>query len=161
MKTFFTAVRAFLYMMGFVFVWGWVALQVRRFDPIAGVAIPSWMVVAGGILMSAGGVLGLVSVGVFVVRGKGTAAPFDAPREFVAVGPYRYVRNPMYIGGLIMLVGLGLFELSIAMVTFSAIWFLAAHCFVVFYEERTLERRFGESYLAYKKQLNRWLPKIV
>ena len=161
MKTFATTVRAFLYMTGFVFVWGWVALQIRRFDPIVGGTLPSWMVVAGGIFMIAGGILALVCIGVFVIHGKGTAAPFDAPREFVAVGPYCYVRNPMYIGGLTMLVGFGFFELSISMVIFSAIWLLAAHCFVVFYEERTLEGRFGESYIAYKKRVNRWLPRLL
>ena len=159
MKTLLIAVRAFLYMMGFVFVWGWVALQVRLFDPVVGATLPPWMVVVGVILMIAGGVLGLACVGVFVIRGKGTAAPFDAPREFVAVGPYRYVRNPMYIGGLTMLVGFGFFELSVSMVVFSVVWLFAAHCFVVYYEERTLEHRFGESYLAYKKKVNRWLPK--
>ncbi len=159
MKTLYTGVRAFLYMMGFVFVWGWVALQVQAFDRVVGATLPPWMVGLGVILMIAGGIIGLVCVGVFVVRGKGTAAPFDAPREFVAVGPYRYVRNPMYIGGLTMLVGFGFFELSISMVIFSVIWLLAAHCFVIFYEERTLERRFGESYTAYKKHVNRWMPK--
>ena len=159
MKTLFIAVRALFYMMGFVFVSGWVVLQVGVFDFVIGGTLPPWTVVVGVILMIAGGVLGLVCVGVFVIRGKGTAAPFDAPIEFVAVGPYRYVRNPMYIGGLTMLVGFGCFEHSLSMVVFSVVWLFAAHCFVIYYEERTLERRFGESYLAYKKKVNRWLPR--
>ena len=146
-------------MMGFVLIWGWVALQVRSFDQIMAIMLPPWIDIAGWVLMIAGGILGFLCVAIFVVRGKGTAAPFDAPRVFVAVGPYRYVRNPMYIGGLAMLVGFGMFNRSISMVMFSAIWLLTAHCFVIFYEERILEQRFGASYVAYKSTTNRWLPK--
>ena len=61
----------------------------------------------------------VVGVGIFVVRGRGTPAVFDAPREFVVVGPYKYVRNPMYIGALTLLIGFGLYQHSISILVFS------------------------------------------
>jgi protein-S-isoprenylcysteine O-methyltransferase Ste14 len=94
------------------------------------------------------------------LRGKGTGAPFDPPREFVAVGPYRFVRNPMYIGGWLMFAGLGFYVHSVSILLCSFLWFLVAHFFVIFYEEPTLEKKFGKSYLDYKKSVNRWIPKV-
>jgi protein-S-isoprenylcysteine O-methyltransferase Ste14 len=61
-------------------------------------------------------------VGVFVVRRRGTPALFDAPRVFVAVGPYRHVRNPMYVGGFTMFVDLSLCERSISILIFGFAW---------------------------------------
>src|ERR1051325_1731894 len=92
----------------FVLLWAWVVLGLDVYDQSFGVVLPLWTDFPGVILMIAGGVLAILCIGVFVVHGKGTAAPFDPPREFVAVGPYRYVRNPMYIGGWGVLVGAGL-----------------------------------------------------
>jgi protein-S-isoprenylcysteine O-methyltransferase Ste14 len=128
------------------------------FDSRFAIRLPDWTKIAGIILMAAGGILALLCLSLFVVRGKGTPAPFDAPREFVAVGPYRYVRNPMYIGGWLVLIGFGLLERSISILLFSFAWLLLAHLFVLVVEERGLEERFGHSYLEYKKSVNRWMP---
>ncbi|MBI1806810.1 MAG: isoprenylcysteine carboxylmethyltransferase family protein [Ignavibacteria bacterium] len=159
MNTLLTAVRAFIYMIGFILLWGWIALGVRRYDHSFGVVLPLWTEIVGIVLMIGGGILAILCVGIFVVRGKGTAAPFDAPREFVAVGPYRYVRNPIYIGGWIVLIGFGLYQHSLSILFFSLVWLLLAHFFVLFVEEDGLEKRFGHSYLEYKKSVNRWIPK--
>jgi protein-S-isoprenylcysteine O-methyltransferase Ste14 len=157
-NSFLIGLRALLYLTGFVLFWAWIALDVRTFDGRFTIQLPAWAAIAGIILMAAGGLLGLLCLGLFVAHGKGTAAPFDAPREFVAVGPYRYVRNPMYIGGWCVLIGFGLLEGSISILLFSFVWLLLAHLFVLFVEERGLEERFGRSYLEYKKSVNRWLP---
>lgn len=105
------------------------------------------------------GMLVLACVVVFIIRGKGTPAAFDPPREFVATGPYAYVRNPMYIGGFILLVGFGLYQHSLSILILSAILIFLFHLFVVFYEEPTLERQFGKSYVDYKNHIHRWMPK--
>ncbi len=64
--------------------------------------------------MVIGGAIGLICIVTFIVKGSGTPAPFDAPKNFVAWGPYKYVRNPMYIGGLILLIGFWLlYEITI------------------------------------------------
>jgi protein-S-isoprenylcysteine O-methyltransferase Ste14 len=109
--------------------------------------------------MAAGGVLILTCVGLFASRGRGTPAPFDPPREFVAVGPYRYVRNPMYVGALTLLVGFGLWQRSVSVLLFALLAALIAHLFLVLFEEPDLERRFGDSYVEYKGSVNRWLPR--
>jgi protein-S-isoprenylcysteine O-methyltransferase Ste14 len=160
MKTLFTALRALLYGSGFVLLWAWVALGLDAYDQSFGVVLPLWTEFPGVILMFAGGVLAILCIGVFVVYGKGTAAPFDPPREFVAVGPYRYVRNPMYIGGWIVLIGFGLYQHSISILIFSLAWILLAHIFVIFAEERWLEERFGDGYIQYKKSVRRWIPRL-
>jgi len=158
MKTMFTAFRALIYMIAFVYVWAVIALLVRQFDAKLGLLLPDWLIPIGVGLMAAGGILGLICVGAFVFRGEGTAAPFDAPRRFVATGPYRYVRNPMYIGGWIMLIGFSLFHLSASMLFFSFLWLLLAHLFVIIYEERALAKRFGKSYQSYRGFVRRWVP---
>jgi protein-S-isoprenylcysteine O-methyltransferase Ste14 len=158
MNRLFVALRALLYLAGFIFLWAWVALGVRMYDSRFAIQLPVWTEIIGIFLMAGGGLLALLCASLFVVRGKGTAAPFDAPREFVAIGPYRYVRNPMYIGGWLVLIGFGMLERSISILLFSLVWLLLAHLFVLFGEERGLERRFGSSYLEYKKSVNRWWP---
>ena len=159
MKTFFVAVRAVLYGVGFVLLWGWVASGVRRYDARLGIGIsPAWRPV-GMLLIVAGGVVVVACVASFVFRGQGTPAPFDPPRAFVPSGPYRYVRNPMYIGAALVLAGYGLWERSPAVAMFTLAFLLIFHLFVVLVEEPGLERRFGESYLAYKRKVHRWLPR--
>jgi protein-S-isoprenylcysteine O-methyltransferase Ste14 len=110
-------------------------------------------------MMVLGGVLALVCVGTFVTLGRGTPAPFDPPLKVVARGPYKLVRNPMYIGGLSLLMGLGLFERSGSIVLLALLLSFFAHLGVVYLEEPDLEKRFGENYRSYKKAVNRWIPK--
>jgi protein-S-isoprenylcysteine O-methyltransferase Ste14 len=110
--------------------------------------------------MVLGGILALACAGAFVARGRGTPAPFDAPSAFVATGPYRYVRNPMYIGGLILLAGLGLYELSLSILLLSLLLFLVVHVFVFLYEEPGLKAKFGVTYSDYCKDVPRWIPKL-
>ena len=160
MKQLWIAARSLVYMMGFLGLWGWIALGVRRFDPVLGLPLPAELPPAGIVMMVMGACLALVCVGTFVTLGRGTPAPFDPPSEFVARGPYKFVRNPMYIGGLFLLLGLGLFTKSAAIVVFVVLLSLLVHLGVVYLEEPGLEKRFGESYQKYKKTVNRWLPKI-
>jgi protein-S-isoprenylcysteine O-methyltransferase Ste14 len=152
------ALRAVVYMAGFLLFFVWLALRVRAFDPCLQVTLPNSVEIPGIVLMVAGGVLGLACAGTFIVRGKGTPAPFDAPREFVAVGPYRYVRNPMYVGGLSLLAGFGLYEHSVSILLMALVLLLVVHLMVVFYEEPTLRKSFGASYEEYCRNTARWLP---
>src|SRR5471032_793934 len=108
MSALFTAIRSVFWMTVFLSLWGWLALATRRFDPVLGGALPAWTPYASAPFVVAGAALVLSCVCLFVLRGRGTPAPFDAPREFVAVGPYRYVRNPMYVGAYAALAGFAL-----------------------------------------------------
>jgi protein-S-isoprenylcysteine O-methyltransferase Ste14 len=115
---------------------------------------------AGFALVVAGSLLALTCAALFVVRGEGTPAPFDAPRRFVPSGPYRLVRNPMYVGAIALLVGLA-FVLEAPLVLGVALGAaILSHLFVTLVEEPGLVRRFGESYAAYRRATNRWLPRV-
>jgi protein-S-isoprenylcysteine O-methyltransferase Ste14 len=157
----FVAAKALLAMTAFFYLWAWVAQAVRRWDARWGLALPGWTAVPGLVLIVLGGALAVACVGLFVVRGRGTPAPFDPPREFVAVGPYRLVRNPMYIGALAVLAGFGLLLHSGAILLFSLAWLALAHWFVVAYEEPALRRKFGATYEDYCRAVSRWLPLLV
>jgi protein-S-isoprenylcysteine O-methyltransferase Ste14 len=159
-KTLFVALRAVFWGACFVLFWGWLAGGARRYDGSLGIrAAPAWKP-AGVLLLVAGGILVLACVGTFVLTGRGTAAPFDPPAVFVVSGPYRFVRNPMYIGAALALAGYGLVEGSAAIALLSLVLLLAAHAVVVLLEEPGLERRFGPSYLDYKRRVRRWVPRF-
>ena len=160
MKLFFIILRSIIYVPLFILLFGWLALNVRVYDTKLGVILPQWTSIIGIVIMALGSILILICVVFFVVRGKGTPAVFDPPTEFVAVGPYAYVRNPMYIGGFILLVGFGLYHLSLSILILAVILIVVFHFFVLIVEEPNLERLFGKSYLDYKKKINRWLPKL-
>ena len=160
MKTLFVALRAAIFGTGFIFLWGRVALNLHHhYDITVGIALADWTRPLGIALMAAGGTLAFACVATFVTRGEGTPAPFDPPRKFVAVGPYSFVRNPMYIGGFIVLLGFGLYEQSAAILLFTLPWLLTAHLFVVLYEEPHLRSTFGAPYDMYCRSVRRWLPR--
>jgi protein-S-isoprenylcysteine O-methyltransferase Ste14 len=74
----------------------------------------------------------------FATIGGGTPAPFDPPRRLVIRGPYRFVRNPMYIRAGLALASTALFYESLPLLSYAGLFFLATHVFVVGHEERTL-----------------------
>lgn len=114
--------------------------------------------VAGIILVAIGTVIALWCVFTFVFIGKGTPAPFDPPRRLVIRGPYRFVRNPMYIGAGMTLAGAALYYQSLSIFIYAALFFLITHLFVVLYEEPTLRRTFGHEYEEYFRRVRRWIP---
>ncbi len=112
--------------------------------------------IAGMIIGTIGGAIALWCVFTFAFIGKGTPAPFDPPRRLVIRGPYRFVRNLMYIGAGLALLGAALFYGSSSILIYAGVFFLATHLFVVLYEEPTLRRTFGAEYQAYCHRVGRW-----
>jgi protein-S-isoprenylcysteine O-methyltransferase Ste14 len=161
MNDLFVLVRSIIYVPLFILLFGWLALEVKVFDKEMGIRIPPGLSIIGIILMAGGGLLVLVCAGVFVLRGKGTPAVFDPPKRFVASGPYAYVRNPMYIGGFLLLAGFGFYHLSPSILASTILYLVIFHLFVVLYEEPVLREKFGESYINYTKKVRRWLPKFT
>ena len=121
----------------------------------AAIGVPQ---VAGMVIGAAGAVVALWCIFFFAAIGKGTPAPFDPPRRLVIQGPYRFVRNPMYIGAGLTLAGTALFYLWWPLLAYASLLFLMTHLFVLLYEEPTLRRTFGHDYAAYCRRVRRWWP---
>jgi protein-S-isoprenylcysteine O-methyltransferase Ste14 len=96
----------------------------------------------------------------FTFHGRGTPAPIDPPKELVAVGLYRYVRNPMYVAGILVLLGWVLWSPSPVIMLLPVLFFTATHLFVTLYEEPHLKRQFGASYAGYMRKVPRWIPSL-
>jgi protein-S-isoprenylcysteine O-methyltransferase Ste14 len=125
-----------------------------------GSAIGAWTPVhfLGLVLMVLGAAILLWCIWDFAAKGRGTLAPVDPPRQLVVQGLYRYVRNPMYLGVLILLLGETAFFKSMALLQYTVAWLIIVNLFVVLYEEPSLRRRFGDSYERYFRSVHRWLP---
>ena len=116
--------------------------------------------VVGMIIGAAGATVALWCIFTFAVVGRGTPAPFDPPRRLVIRGPYRFVRNPMYIGAGLALAGAALFYESWSLLGYASLFLLATHLFVVLYEEPALRGTFGQEYGAYCGRVRRWWPRV-
>jgi protein-S-isoprenylcysteine O-methyltransferase Ste14 len=136
------------------------------------VYVPSWLLegtgarpastgpwqVGGMILTGAGAIVLVWTVLAFALVGKGTPVPLDPPRRLVVTGPYRFVRNPMYLAAGAVLLGAAAFYRSWAIAAYCAALLGAVSVFVVKYEEPTLRRLFGADYEAYRRNVRRWVP---
>ncbi len=153
--------RALIYaslFIGFLFVY--LPARLLAWSGLVRPATLAWPQVAGAFVCATGAAIALWCVGSFIFIGKGTPAPFDPPRRLVIRGPYRLVRNPMYIGAAFALAGAALFYESVPLLTYGAALLLLSHLIVVFYEEPTLRRSFGPDYEAYCRHVRRWWPTV-
>ncbi|MGA9060614.1 MAG: isoprenylcysteine carboxylmethyltransferase family protein [Terracidiphilus sp.] len=121
-------------------------------------AAMAWPQIGGIVIGSVGALVALSCVCAFAWIGKGTPAPFDPPRRLVVRGPYRFVRNPIYLGASLAVAGAALFYQSNQLLAFVSLFLLATHLFVVLYEEPTLRRSFGLEYESYCRCVSRWWP---
>lgn len=95
----------------------------------------------------------------FTFAGNGTPAPIDPPKKLVVGGLYRYVRNPMYVGVLSLVLGEAAWYESRQLFAYAALVFVSFFAIVVFYEEPALKRKFGDSYVRYRAVVPRWIPR--
>jgi protein-S-isoprenylcysteine O-methyltransferase Ste14 len=116
--------------------------------------------VVGVIVGTIGIGLAIWCVLVFALVGEGTPAPFDPPRKLVIRGPYRFVRNPMYVGAGLALAGASLYYESWSVFAYAGVFLVLSHAFVVLYEEPTLRRTYEQEYEEYCRRVRRWLPTI-
>jgi protein-S-isoprenylcysteine O-methyltransferase Ste14 len=157
----FTVVRALTYASLFVgFVLVWLPARLLQWTGIARPSATGALFFSGVAVATLGAALALSCVLAFALVGRGTPAPFDPPRRLVVRGPYRLVRNPMYLGAGLALAGAALAYRSVALVAYTAALFVATHLFVVLYEEPTLRSTFGGEYEAYCRRVRRWLPRL-
>jgi protein-S-isoprenylcysteine O-methyltransferase Ste14 len=100
------------------------------------------------------------TVALFIKIGKGTLAPWSPTGKLVISGLYRYVRNPMIIGVLMVLIGESVLFLSVRIFIWAVLFIIINTVYFILYEEPDLEKKFGEEYSTYKKYVNRWLPRF-
>jgi protein-S-isoprenylcysteine O-methyltransferase Ste14 len=112
--------------------------------------------VSGGILLAAGIVILIDAFVRFVIDGRGTPAPLAPPRHLVIDGPYRYVRNPMYLAVLATITGQAIALGQPSLLLYAATVGFAVGAFVLIYEEPALQRQFGAEYDAYRRAVPRW-----
>ena len=152
-------VRAITYATLFIgFVLVFLPAQVLSGAGVAGPARFGAPQLAGLTVGAAGAAVAVWCIVTFALLGRGTPAPFDPPRRLVVRGPYRYVRNPMYLGAGLALAGAALFYEAGALWAYAGGFLVLTHLFVVLYEEPTLRRTFGEDYETYCRHVRRWWP---
>jgi protein-S-isoprenylcysteine O-methyltransferase Ste14 len=96
----------------------------------------------------------------FTFAGRGTPAPIDPPKELVVRGLYKFVRNPMYVGVLSVLLGEAVLFEARVLFGYAGLLFVLFFAFVVLYEEPALGRKFGTSYQRYRDVVPRWIPRM-
>ena len=153
-----TAVKSLLYLLFEAGVFAlYVPLTFFRTGPrietgvLSFLAIPLWLI---------GGAIILWCFYDFTFKGRGTPLPTDPPRELVITGPYRYVRNPIYVAVGIIYAAYFLWFGYWAILMVAALALVGAHAFIVLYEEPTLKRKFGAAYEAYLRRVPRWVPRL-
>ena len=120
----------------------------------------TFALIAGLLLIFTGLYIMILTITKFVRIGKGTLAPWSPTGKLVIDGMYRYVRNPMIIGVLIVLTGESLAILSLNVFIWTLIFFIINNIWYIFYEEPDLEKKFGDEYRKYKKSVPRWIPRL-
>ncbi|MET4795980.1 protein-S-isoprenylcysteine O-methyltransferase Ste14 [Bradyrhizobium japonicum] len=97
----------------------------------------------------------------FALQGLGTPAPIAPPPNLVVTGLYRYVRNPIYVAVVAIILGQAVLMGDSRLIVYGALLWLFFHVFVLAYEEPTLERTFGSEYEAFRAAVPRWIPRMT
>ena len=119
-------------------IWFWLALLAATI----GLALSGW------------------AVTLFMKFGQGTPAPWDPPKRLVIQGPYRYVRNPMITGALLVLLAEAILFQSLPIATWMTVFLIGNAIYFPLIEENGLEQRFGDEYREYKTHVPRWIPRL-
>jgi protein-S-isoprenylcysteine O-methyltransferase Ste14 len=135
-----------------------VALE-RRWD--IGLTFPEVARPVGVIILVLASALGVWSAIAMVIAGRGTPLPISMPRRLVVVGPYRFVRNPMAVAGIVQGVAVGLVMSSWLVVAYAVVGSVIWNVAVRPHEEADLEARFGEEFHRYRNAVRCWIPRLT
>jgi protein-S-isoprenylcysteine O-methyltransferase Ste14 len=136
----------------------WWISRWRMQEPLLGFAP---LRVIGVLLIAAGIPVLLESFGRFALQGGGTPAPVFPTKHLVVKGFYRFVRNPMYVAVVSVILGQGLLLSDVGVIEYAVFVGLAMHVFVIAYEEPTLRRSFAAEYENYSAHVHRWIPRFT
>lgn len=109
------------------------------------------------VLASALGIWSAISMS---TRGGGTPLPVAMPNRLVVAGPYRWVRNPMALAGIVQAVAVGLMLQSWMVVAYAVLGSLVWNYLVRPFEEADLAQRFGDVFEGYRRSVRCWLPRL-
>jgi protein-S-isoprenylcysteine O-methyltransferase Ste14 len=132
----------------------WLTGWEREGDVSTGLVLGGWLLVAAGLAAL------LPSFARFALEGVGTPAPVAPPEHLVVTGLYRHVRNPMYLAVGSLIVGQALLLGRPGLLLYAALFGAAVLAFVRGYEEPALTRQFGEEYVAYRRAVPGWWPRL-
>jgi protein-S-isoprenylcysteine O-methyltransferase Ste14 len=121
---------------------------------------PGTLQIVGAIVYVLGLSMQLYTTSLFFRFAQGTLAPWQPTQKLVIRGPYRYCRNPMITGVVMMLLGEGLFFNALAILIWGCLFFVMNTMYFIFKEEPAMLARFGDSYVEYKRQVPRWIPRL-
>lgn len=127
----------------------------RGYNPFEGPF--QWWNYSGAIIFLLGFYLTIDCIYRFAVYGNGTLSPADPTKKLVINGWYRYTRNPMYVGVMLILFGEVIFFKSLSLLIYTLIVMAAFTLFIIYFEEPRLRKDFGEEYEAYAKRVRRWI----
>jgi protein-S-isoprenylcysteine O-methyltransferase Ste14 len=136
----------------------WLLTRWRVDAPLLGVSAGRPL---GYLLVIVGAAVVVESFCRFALKGLGTPAPIAPTTHLVVSGLYRYVRNPMYLGVLAVVLGQALVLGRVVLLPYAVLLWAAFFAFVVLHEEPALENRFGASYTEYRAHVRRWLPRLT
>jgi len=137
---------------------GWLPLRLFERRPQWPVEWGAWQW-TGSAAVLIGAVIYVAGMAVFAIRGQGTPAFFDPPKKLTRRGPYKWVRNPMYLALFAIVAGEALFLRSWHVGIYFVFLVCSLHLLVVLYEESALRFRFGAMYEDYRRDVPRWLPR--
>jgi protein-S-isoprenylcysteine O-methyltransferase Ste14 len=136
----------------------WLLTRWQSLPPLFDGAASRWI---GGVLVAAGTAMVVECFARFAFKGIGTPAPVAPTRHLVVSGLYRHLRNPMYVGVVLTILGQALWLGSVTLLAYAAVVWAAFFVFVLAYEEPALARQFGAEYEAYRAAVPRWLPRLA
>ena len=122
--------------------------------------LPQRLVIVAWPLLSFGIFLILWALIVLIRFSGSSGAPGDPTKKLVRAGPYAWIRNPIYAGDELIILGLAFLTQSPTMLVYAILFMLGIDFFVRVYEEPYTERRLGETYIQYKTKVPRWIPRI-
>jgi protein-S-isoprenylcysteine O-methyltransferase Ste14 len=155
-----TTIASLVVGAAFFGLWFWLLPSWLGFDSdTAGAARWRWVAAVPSVL---GFAVAVRCIWDFGRTGHGTPAPMAPPQRLVVMGPYRYVRNPMYLGFFAGWAGLWVIfgRASVAAIAWACAVLAAVALFVALYEQPTLRRKFGADYEEYCRNVRAWIPRI-
>jgi len=136
----------------------WLVSQYRLEPALFGIEPLRWL---GGLLLLLGAVLLLETFSRFALQGLGTPAPIAPTETLVVTGSYQFVRNPMYVAVVSLIMGQGLLFGNGGLLVYGLLVWLTVHTFVLVYEEPNLSRSYGAQYDRYRANVRRWIPRLT